>query len=178
MFLFPDYHRSALSCKDVKALFPAGYNTKGVTDFETTTCITTTSAGFVVSGERNGNLNVWQWTSNGNLAMIDTAGTLQGHQDGGVCSIASWPSLNAKGPLLVSGARDKTIRIWEPENEYRPESSHGLDYRKNWIWKCNSKLAGHKDFVNCVDVEIESGSIISGRCVQDTSCPDLLTNSS
>jgi len=167
--------RNTLTCKDVKALFPAGYNTKGVSDFETTTCITTTSAGFVVSGERNGNLNVWQWTSNGNLEMIDTAGTLQGHLDGGVCSIASWPSLNAKGPLLVSGARDKTIRIWEPENEYMAESFQGLDYLKSWIWRCNSKLTGHKDFVNCVDVEIESGSIISGSADWSIKLWDVLT---
>uniref|UniRef100_A0A7S3LIM8 U-box domain-containing protein n=1 Tax=Aplanochytrium stocchinoi TaxID=215587 RepID=A0A7S3LIM8_9STRA len=163
-------------CLDVKAYaYPGNKSLKGNAEnigFECTTCVTTTNDGFVVTGERDSSIRIWQWDTSGNLILVDTRDTLTGHVDGGICSIAAWPS--PMGPILASGARDKTIRIWNASPEKKNLGANN-NIIGEWEWRCKGKLVGHKDFVNCVDIELGSGSLLSASADWSVKLWDLLT---
>ena len=118
-----------------------------------------------IAGSRDYTLGVWRLDRDScELTRVSTGSTLHGHSDRVHCVtvVRPWSMLEGvsaavEADTVVSGSRDKTLRVWHRAVD--GQSGGGVG-RPEQEWECRAVLEGHRDFVNCV--ANQEGSLVSG----------------
>lgn len=134
---------------------------------------------YVVTGGSSGSLSMYAYghASGPTLQSIQVNADLRYAHSEGITCLSTWPhSASVLGettrPIIVSGSRDRSLKVWKAESLV--PLKHGS---LSWNFNQEATLEHHTDFVTCCEVEIGSGTLLSGggdwkSCLWDLHRPD------
>ena len=111
--------------------------------------------GKMLLGGEDGIVKVWDIAASAPVALVD----LEGHTS----AVFSVKAATA-GSLVLSGSRDKTMRLWELRTSGRCVRT--MEGHASWVWTVDIDGPGHTAVSGSIDSTVKLWDLGSGRCMQ------------